>query len=173
MGRIIRPFYLHSFHNILIFKGSTIGTFYALLEASGMGPTGMEQRMNNISPTLICLACYEDRLATVCENADEYRLFEIREGKIYPAGHLSLPSKDPMDRTSAILACGVSFLVCGAVCADFRFRMEHGGITVIPWITGKVEIVLDAFCCSTLHELTMPGSPDMDKLKSPPVDSAI
>ena len=113
--------------------------------------------MNETSPTLICLACYEDRLATVCDNANEYRLFEIREGKIYPAGLLSLPSKDPMDRTSAILACRVSLFICGAVCSDFHTRLEYGGVTVVPWITGEVDIVIDAFCRSSLSERTMPG----------------
>ncbi len=113
--------------------------------------------MNDNSPTLICLACYQDRLATVCENADEYRLFEIRDGNIYPAGHLSLPSKDPMDRTSAILACGVSFLICGAICSDMHAKLEHEGVSVISWITGEAQSILDAFCCDSLQDLAMPG----------------
>ncbi len=113
--------------------------------------------MRTHSTGLLCLACYKDRLATVCENADEYRLFEIRDGNIYPAGHLSLPSKDPMDRTSAILACGVSFLLCGALCTEFRARLESGGVTVTPWLTGTLHQALDAFQNDTFSSLAMPG----------------
>ena len=125
---------------------------------TGSGPPERSKVMRNDSTALLCLACYKDRLASVCENADEYRLFEIRDGKkIYPAGHLSLPSKDPMDRTSAILACGVSLLLCGAICADTRARLEAGGVTLFPWITGSVDEVLAAFRAETLSALAMPG----------------
>lgn len=107
--------------------------------------------------TLLCLACYQDRLASVCENAGEYKLFEIREDNIYPAGRLSLPSKDPMDRTSAILACGVTFLLCGAIGVDTRVRLESGGVAVIPWLTGGIDEVVAAYQNGTLAGLAMPG----------------
>ena len=113
--------------------------------------------MSADSTTLLCLACYQGRLASVCDNADEYKLFEIRDDNIYPAGLLSLPSKDPMDRTSAILACGVSFFLCGAMCAQTRLRLEGGGVTVVPWLTGAVEKVLRAFRQESLGCLVMPG----------------
>jgi len=113
--------------------------------------------MSADSTTLLCLACYQDRLATVCDNADEYKLFEIRDDNIYPAGLLSLPSKDPMDRTSAILACGVSFLLCGALSAQSQLHLEGGGVTVIPWLTGEIEMIISAFRENTLESLAMPG----------------
>jgi predicted Fe-Mo cluster-binding NifX family protein len=113
--------------------------------------------MNSDPTTLICLACYKDRLASVCENAEEYKLFEIRDEKIYPAGLLSLPSKDPMDRTSAILACGVPFLLCGAICAHTQILLETGGINVIPWLTGSTEEILKAFITNSFESFRMPG----------------
>jgi len=113
--------------------------------------------MNSNPTTLVCLACYKDRLASVCENADEYKFFEIRDEKIYPAGLLSLPSKDPMDRTSAILACGVPFLLCGAICVHTQILLETGGITVIPWLTGSIDEVLKAFTTDSFEHLRMPG----------------
>jgi hypothetical protein len=113
--------------------------------------------MRHEPDTLLCLACYKDRLASVCENADRYKLFEIREDQIYPAGRLSLPSKDPMDRTSAILACGVSLLLCGAIGADTRACLERGRVAVIPWLTGGIDEVLAAYRHDTLAALAMPG----------------
>ncbi|NDV20412.1 dinitrogenase iron-molybdenum cofactor biosynthesis protein [Pseudodesulfovibrio sp. JC047] len=109
------------------------------------------------STKLICLACYQDRLASVCENADGYKLFEINDTKFYPAGLLSLPSKDPMDRTSAILACGVTVFLCGAIRNRTRTRLEEGGVTVLGWLTGTQEQILEGFLNKKLHELTMPG----------------
>lgn len=106
---------------------------------------------------LLCLACYKDRLASVCENADEYRLFEICESEFYPAGLLSLPSKDLMDRTSAILACGVTTLLCGAICSETKLRLRRGGVNVLAWLTGSVEQVLNGFQRGSLASLAMPG----------------
>ena len=113
--------------------------------------------MSHDSSTRICLACYKDRLASVCENADEYKIFDIRDNDIYPAGLLSLPSKDPMDRTSAILACGVSYLLCGAICSRMRIMLEGGGVDVVPWLTGTVDQAVNAFQSDTLPDLAMPG----------------
>lgn len=115
------------------------------------------ERSNMKEKALLCLACYQDRLASVCENADEYKLFEIRDFESYPAGLLSLPSKDPMDRTSAILACGVTLLLCGAICKETRHRLEHGGVKVCTWLTGSVDQVLGAFLANSLASLAMPG----------------
>jgi hypothetical protein len=114
--------------------------------------------MQSDSAKLICLACYQDRLASVCENADGYKLFEIRDQKSYPAGLLSLPSKDPMDRTSAILACGVTIFLCGAICNRTRHALERAGVTVIPWLTGTEGQVLEGFLRGGLAELAMPGA---------------
>ncbi len=107
---------------------------------------------------IVCLACYEDRLASIFENATEYKFFEVRDnGEICPAGHLSLPSKDPTDRTSAIMACGVSHLICGAVCYQTRKAIETTGMQLFPFIKGAVEEVLHAFREDSLHSLAMPG----------------
>ena len=114
--------------------------------------------MTEQSRKLICLACYRNRLASVCENADRYKLFEIRDHKSYPAGRLSLPSKDPMDRTSAILACGVTIFLCGAIRNRTREALEGAGIEVIPWLTGSQGQVLDGYLHGSLAELVMPGA---------------
>ncbi|KAB1442794.1 NifB/NifX family molybdenum-iron cluster-binding protein [Pseudodesulfovibrio senegalensis] len=106
---------------------------------------------------LVCLACYEDRLASVFDNADEFRFYQVDEDGICPAGHLSLPSKDPMDRTSAILACGVTTLVCGALCGRTERQLVNAGIAVRPWVRGGVEEVLDAFVRGSIESLAMPG----------------
>jgi len=131
-----------------------------LYERHGAGSDAVERELIMAEKTLLCLACYQNRLASVCENADEYKIFEIRESKSYPAGLLSLPSKDPMDRTSAILACGVTFLLCGAICEETRIRLEQGGIMVFPWLTGTVEQALGAFMGNSFAPLAMPGCRD-------------
>lgn len=74
-----------------------------------------------------------------------------------------------MDRTSAILACGVTFLICGAICVQTLKHLEHGGVTVVPWLTGTQQDVLDAFRDDTLTSLSMPGchSPNAERRGCP------
>ncbi|MEF2229592.1 MAG: hypothetical protein V3571_01560 [Pseudodesulfovibrio sp.] len=62
-----------------------------------------------------------------------------------------------MDRTSAILACGVSYLLCGAICTETRARLERAGVGVVPWLTGSVDQAVDAFRTDALSALAMPG----------------
>ncbi len=106
---------------------------------------------------MLCLACYGDRLASVLENATEFLLFERNDGQIRPAGHVSLPSKDPTDRTSAIVACGVTHLVCGAICQATLARLQNSGVVVEAWLRGTVELVLEALARDDLESLVMPG----------------
>ncbi len=116
---------------------------------------GNEGRNNN--STLLCLACFEDRLASVFDNAPDLKLFRMEDNKICPAGYLSLPSKDPKDRTSAIIACGATFLICGAICGCTMNELEQAGVRVIPWITGMTEQVLSAYQQNCLENHVMPG----------------
>ncbi|ACS78688.1 NifB/NifX family molybdenum-iron cluster-binding protein [Maridesulfovibrio salexigens] len=111
----------------------------------------------NTNTTLLCLACYEDRLASVFDNAPDLKLFRMNDNKICPAGYLSLPSKDPKDRTSAIIACGATFLICGAICGCTMNELEQAGVRVVPWITGMTEQVLSAYQQDCLENHVMPG----------------
>jgi predicted Fe-Mo cluster-binding NifX family protein len=116
------------------------------------------QQARRAGNMIVCLACYQDRLASVFENASEFRLYRVDDEKnIYPAGHVSLPSKDPTDRTSAILACGVNLLVCGGVCGGVRKTLESSGMDLRPWLRGEVDEVLEAFRNDELDRLSMPG----------------
>lgn len=107
----------------------------------------------------VCLACFENRLASVFENATELRFYQLDGQEICPAGRLSLPSKDPMDRTSAILARGVKFLVCGAICRGSQRVLAGAGVRVAGWRKGDVDVVLQALRDDALDELAMPGCP--------------
>lgn len=116
---------------------------------------GNEESNNNSK--LLCLACYKDRLASVFDNASELKMFRVEDNKICPAGYLSLPSKDPKDRTSAIMTCGATFLICGAICGCTVNELEQSGVRVIPWIRGVVDEILEAYQQNRLENYIMPG----------------
>lgn len=106
---------------------------------------------------ILCLACFENRLASVFENSSEFKLYKTDGDDICPAGHLSLPSEDSTDRTSAILACGVHLVICGAISGCTRQIIENAGISILPWVKGEVDQVIEAYKANKLDQLTMPG----------------
>ena len=68
-----------------------------------------------------------------------------------------LPSK-----VMRLTGLGVDTLICGAISRPLAYMMTTAGIRLIPWISGQVEEVLQAFLSETLFDLrfTMPGCAD-------------
>jgi len=68
-----------------------------------------------------------------------------------------LPSK-----VMRLTGLGVDTLICGAISRPIAHMMTTAGIRLIPWISGQVEEVLQAFLSETLFDLrfTMPGCTD-------------
>ncbi|MFW5836525.1 MAG: NifB/NifX family molybdenum-iron cluster-binding protein [Desulfovibrionaceae bacterium] len=64
-----------------------------------------------------------------------------------------------MDRTSAILARGVKFLVCGAICRGSQRVLTGAGVKVACWRRGDVDDVVSALRDDALDDLAMPGCP--------------
>ncbi|MGE4552073.1 MAG: dinitrogenase iron-molybdenum cofactor biosynthesis protein [Desulfovibrionaceae bacterium] len=105
-----------------------------------------------------CLACYQDRLASVFDTASELRLYHRLGGDIRPAGRLTLVSQDAADRTSALLACGVTHLYCGALPSATRRTLELSGVAVTDWLRGGVDEVVEALRQGSFEHLRMPGA---------------
>ncbi|THB63168.1 MAG: dinitrogenase iron-molybdenum cofactor biosynthesis protein [Desulfovibrio sp.] len=106
---------------------------------------------------ILCLACYNDRLASLYENAADFLLYEVDGCNSYPVGRLSLPQRDPMQRITALAAHGVTLVICGGICRQERLHLAEAGIAVTPWVCGDPETVLEAYNHGRLHQLTMPG----------------
>jgi predicted Fe-Mo cluster-binding NifX family protein len=108
---------------------------------------------------LLCLACYGSRLASLYEGATEFQLFRVGDDHdIYPAGQISLPSRDPLGRASVFCSCGVTFLLCGGISSVSQKVLQENGIEVVSWIRGEIGEVLSAWLSRTLSELRLPGA---------------
>lgn len=116
---------------------------------------------------LICLACYEERLASVFDTAATFLFYTKSKEGFSSAGHLCLPSTNPMDRVLALASCGVTTLLCGALCGCTKQQLTGAGIVVRPWLCGNAEVVLSAFLDGTLEEFCMPGCRPMNANGSP------
>ncbi len=105
----------------------------------------------------ICLATYKNRLASLFENATTLKMYTYENGSIASAGEMSFPDKGSSSRISAMIACGVEMLVCGALCKNTKQILHNHSIEVLDWRRGDIQEVLDAIISNSDHQLLMPG----------------
>ena len=109
----------------------------------------------------ICLACFEDRLASVFENASELKIYaESSDGDhlyLSGVGTIPLSGREIFKEVEAIQKQGSTLLICGAMCGRTRFALEQSGLKIMAWIKGDVMQVTEAYCNNTLESQIMPG----------------
>lgn len=105
----------------------------------------------------LCLACFEDRLASLLENATSFRLYHLESGMASPAGGFDIAQRDTAHLISALSSFDVDMLVCGGVTGCTRRLLMQAGLDVHPWVRGTVEDVLKAIVNDDLEHLAMPG----------------
>jgi len=109
------------------------------------------------SPSLVCLACYEDRLASLLETAASLRLYRVGDGGAEFAGECLMPGEGLPGLPGALRRAGVSRLVCGgATCRCVEMFLD-AGIRMDPWIAGQVDEVLEAVVHGRVSALRAPG----------------
>jgi predicted Fe-Mo cluster-binding NifX family protein len=84
---------------------------------------------------------------------------DIRDGEAVERRGAALPSDDPVAKVETLVSLGVLHLVCGAVSRPLEVLLASRGITVAPFVCGRVEDVLTAFLQDRLSDpaLAMPG----------------
>lgn len=106
---------------------------------------------------LLCLACYGDRLASLAENAECFRLYRVDGGVPASEGSISPSGGEPAALAATLTSCGVDELICGGMTGCTRRILTQAGITVHPWIKGSPDEVLTAWREERLESLAMPG----------------
>ncbi|MBZ5630250.1 MAG: hypothetical protein LAO06_15430 [Acidobacteriia bacterium] len=111
----------------------------------------------------IPVAC--SRVSNAFDFARHLLLVDYTDGREVSRTELALEEELPLNRTRRLLALGVNVLVCGAIS---RFMAEHVvslGIEVIPFVSGSVSEVLDAYLKGDLESarFLMAGSTLKDR----------
>ena len=107
---------------------------------------------------IVCIAGYNNRVATLCEHAQELLLYDFLESGPHLTARLAAPSGGPTLWTDLLQQQGVRLLICGGLCRHTQRLLLSANIEVTPWICGSVDAVLDAFSRDSLAECLMPGA---------------
>ena len=134
-------------------------------------PNQPDAKLNTGRNMIVCLAQYNDRLASLFESADTYAIHQVQENDARLLGTVPVDGLARKDRLDLLTRYSVALLVCGALCGCDQRVLSEAGIAVKPWVCGSADDVLtalrsNALCpdvqgSDALESLTMPGCRNM------------
>jgi len=106
---------------------------------------------------LICLACYEQRLATLFDNAKKLSFYKQVNNDLKCIEEMNFESADLLGRIRALKDMHAEILLCGGISSQALRHLKRVNIKVVPWIKGTCEEVLKAWTNGGLEKQLMPG----------------
>ena len=109
---------------------------------------------------LVCLACYEERVAALLETATQLRLYRQEPTGLAPCGVAPVSETGVPALADQLSARGVELLICGGLSGCALSALRQSGVAVAPWVGGAADDVASAFGASGLPGLAayrLPG----------------
>jgi predicted Fe-Mo cluster-binding NifX family protein len=107
----------------------------------------------------VAVTVWEDRISPVFDASRRLLIAKIENARITDRSYVIFDPERPANLARTLTELDVPVLICGAVSQDPANRINAGGITLIPFITGEVERVLEFYAKGNSLEPTfvMPG----------------
>lgn len=115
----------------------------------------------------VALTIWEDRISPLFDSATMLLIVEVKNGCIVARHHRTIDSEMPISRVSVLSECGIRIIICGAISQFYAHMIEAHGIRIIPFVTGEIERVLDAYLHNALFlpSFRMPGCGKQRRLR--------
>lgn len=107
----------------------------------------------------IALPVWNDNISNVFDFAGRLLLVEIENGREVKQSEITLQVQSLPERASELKQLRVNVLLCGAISRALANMVTASGIEVLPYVTGRVDDVLQAYITGNLSQpqFTMPG----------------
>ncbi len=107
----------------------------------------------------VAVTVWEDRISPVFDASRRLLIAEIENARITDRSYVLFDSELPSSLAKSLAKLDVPVLICGAVSQVPANVISAGGITLIPFIAGEVERVLEVYAKGNSLEPTfvMPG----------------
>ena len=107
----------------------------------------------------IAIPIWNDYVSSVFDFAHELLLIDTENGCETSRTEVSIDIRRPPDRVVKLEQLGVEVLICGAISQSLANMVRASGINIMPYVTGKVGDVLQAYCAGQLEQtqFAMPG----------------
>lgn len=109
--------------------------------------------------TKIAIPEWQGQVSTVFDFAGKLLLITIDGQKETSRTENLLPDEPMPQKVVRLRNLGVDVLICGAISRPLVFMITGSGIEVLPYISGSINEVLNAYLAGRLTEqrFTMPG----------------
>jgi len=107
----------------------------------------------------IAVPIWNGFVSSVFDFAHKLLLVDIENAKVVNQSEVALESQLLSQRTGNLKNLGVDVLICGAISQALANMVTASGIQVLPYVTGRVDDVLQAYITGQLEQpqFTMPG----------------
>ena len=108
---------------------------------------------------LVAVPNWNGRVSPLFDTATRLTLAEVSGGRTAITGERLLAGIPPPWRARYLADQGVEVLICGGISRPLAGMLGALGIRVLPWVTGEVSEVLEAFAGGRLPapQFLMPG----------------
>ena len=107
----------------------------------------------------IAIPTWNGRVSPVFDTASRLLVVEGAEGSETARFETEISEQFLPSKIMRLTGLGIDTLICGAISRPLAYMITTAGIKIIPWISGQVEDVLQAFLTGTLFDprFIMPG----------------
>ncbi len=107
----------------------------------------------------VALTVWENRISPLFDCARTLLVVDIADGAAIGRHFEPFRYESPFSRAERLSNLRTDVLICGAVSDHFANIIENYGIRIIPFVTGSVDEVLDAYLTGGLFDskFRMPG----------------
>jgi predicted Fe-Mo cluster-binding NifX family protein len=107
----------------------------------------------------VAFATWNDRVAPVFDVTRRLHVVDTVGSRTVRESEESLGDEQPVGRAARLARLGIDALVCGAISRRQEALIEAYGVTVVPFVSGDLRDVVDAWRAGRLGSRTfaMPG----------------
>ena len=107
----------------------------------------------------VALPVWMERISPVFDTARRLLVVDRNDGREAGRREIDIAGLSPARRGEELAASGAEVLVCGAISKGYWQMVSAAGVEVIPFITGGVDQILEAYFGGRLSDprFLMPG----------------
>lgn len=107
----------------------------------------------------VAVTVWKNRISPLFDATQTLLVAVIHDHAVISRHLVPLECVSPFSRAAALENLGIDTLICGGVSDFFAKLIEARNIQIIPFVSGRVEEVIEAFLENTLYleKFRMPG----------------
>lgn len=98
------------------------------------------------------MSTFRDRISSRIDAADEVLLISLQNRTIKKRETIRIIPSSPLDKIQQIIQLNPDVLICGGLTQMCDNMLNNSEVSVIPWVKGNTEKVLNQFLDGTLSD---------------------